>query len=88
MSALTPATKTELKFGTHRILLYRFTTVTHGDTWASGLNNVCTQPAFFGNSNGSPGGQTTIGVNVIYSAGTVTFQTGSDTLALDLLVIY
>jgi hypothetical protein len=90
MSAILPTTKFELKVGPHRMIVLRFPTVSDGDTWASGLNKVCTQPALFCNTQGEPSAQGNVGTVATFLAsdGSVTFDTGTDGLATDLMVIY
>lgn len=87
MSAITPSIKTEMKFGPRRMILARFAAASDGDTWASGLNSIGSNPFFVAGGIGNPATQGSAGVHVEYATGTVTFRPGTDALGVDLLII-
>lgn len=88
MAARTPAYLFEGKIGPKRLIFARFTTANDGDTWATGLNTyVGSTPLFFATGIGNPSTQGSAGVHVEYSAGTLTFRSGEDSLGVDLMVV-
>jgi hypothetical protein len=90
MTAITPATVTEIKgAGPHKILIARFSTCSDNDTWASGLQGLTATPIFIAGPRGDPGTQAAAGCNIDFTlaTGAVTFHPGTDSLALDLMVI-
>jgi hypothetical protein len=86
MAARTPAYKKEFKLGAGRIIVYHFTEVDDGDTWASGYGNLTTSPMFATAWLGNPATQTSAGGHIAYSSGTVTFYPSTDDLGCDLTV--
>lgn len=89
MAPITPAYAKEVKVGVGRMVAVHFTTVSDGDTWASGLQALSTKPFFLQGNLGDPGTQAAGGGNVDFNttSGAVTFHPSTDSLGLDLLVI-
>lgn len=76
MSALTPTTIIRENVGSLTLLIFPFTTVTDGDTYASGLGgNVVSYNVF---TTANPTTQTSAGVAATNSNGTFTFYPGED----------
>jgi len=78
MAAITPSTVTRVNLGSANMVIAQFTTVSDTDTWASGIPAVAGQ---WTHGNGNPSTQASAGVDSTFSAGTVTFYPGENSLA-------
>lgn len=85
MAAQTAASVIRESLGSVTLLVYTFTSVADGDTFASGLGtNVV---SFQGQTNGNPVTQASAGNGVTNSSGNFTFYPGEDSLGLILWVL-
>lgn len=84
MAAITPTTVDRQNFGSANLFVAKFSTVSTGDTWASGIT---TTPAYwFGQLTTVQSTQTSGGINIAFSGGTFTFNPSEDGKALTLIV--
>lgn len=84
MAAITPATITKNTAGNQTEIIAKFSTVSDGDTWASGLGSRVI--AFIDQVTADPTTNTSAGCNVTESSGTFTFYPGVDALTHTLFV--
>jgi hypothetical protein len=80
MPALTPTLVRNENAGTERKVLARFASVDDGDTWASNIKGITHVVPV------DKTGTTTAGVAASFSGTTITFKTGTNGKAVDLLV--
>lgn len=80
MSAKTPDSTIKVGLGDVKLMAYTFssTTISDGDTFASGLGTKIVGTPWFASSF-DPSTQGSAGVNVENSSGTITFRPGEDT---------
>lgn len=81
MAAITPATVQRISVGSAIEVVATFTTVSDGDTWASGVAAIVDKHC---DMNGNPGTQASAGFGSTFSGGTFTFYPGEDALPMRL----
>lgn len=87
MAAITPATVVEVNLGGTRLLICKFTAMSTGDTWTSGVKGVL---AHWADATSQQATQASAGVNATLttaSTGVFTFKPGEDAVAATLFVI-
>jgi len=75
MAAVTPSNVTRVSLGSGTLVVATFTTVTDGDTWASGIPAIVTK---WIDDNSNPATQASVGVASTFSGGTFTFYPAED----------
>lgn len=84
MAAITPSNVTRVSLGSANLVVASFTTVSDGDTWASGIGSIVSK---WTDMNGNPGTQASAGFASTFSGGTFTFYPGENSLAFTLHAI-
>lgn len=85
MAAQSAATVIRESLGSLTLIIYTFTSVADGDTFASGMGmNIL---SFQGQVNGNTVTQASAGINLTNSSGSFTFYPGEDSLPLILWVL-
>lgn len=84
MSAITPTNVTRVSLGSGTLVVATFSTVSDGDTWASGIAAIVSK---WIDENRNPTTQASAGFASTFSGGTFTFYPGEDSLAFRLNVV-
>lgn len=84
MAAITPATINRVSLGSANLVIANFTTVSDGDTWASGIAAVLGK---WTDHNEDPTTQGSVGIASTFSAGTFTFYPAEDVAAFTLYAV-
>lgn len=84
MAAITPTNVTRVGLGSATMVVATFTTVSDGDTWASGISAIT---AKWADVNSNPTTQASAGFASTFSGGTFTFYPGEDAIAFKLHAI-
>lgn len=84
MAAITPTSVTRVSLGSATMVVATFSTVSDGDTWASGISAITTK---WTDMNANPSTQASAGFASTFSGGTFTFYPGEDSLAFRLHAI-
>ncbi len=84
MSAIVPTNVQRVSLGSATLVIATFTTVSDGDTWASGISAIVTK---WCDHNANPTTQASVGIASNFSAGTFTFYPAEDTAAFRLHAI-
>jgi len=83
MAAITPTNVNRVSLGSANLVVADFTTVSDGDTWASGIASIVAKSV---DMNGNPTTQASAGFASTFSGGTFTFYPGENSLPFTLLV--
>lgn len=75
MAAVTPSGVVRVSLGSANLVVATFTTVSDGDTWASGMAAIVGK---WMDDNSNPATQASVGVASTFSAGTFTFFPAED----------
>ena len=84
MAAVTPSNVVRVNLGSANLVVASFTTVTDGDTWASGIPSIVGK---WMDDNSNPATQASVGVASTFSAGTFTFYPAEDGTPCTLFVV-
>lgn len=79
MAAIVPTNITRVSLGSSTLVVATFSTVSDGDTWASGIPAIVSKLI---DVNGNPSTQTSAGIASTFSAGTFTFYPGENSLPM------
>ncbi len=79
MAAIVPTNVQRVSLGSATKVIATFSTVSDGDTWASGVAAILDK---FCDMNGNPSTQASAGIASTFSAGTFTFYPGEDALPM------
>lgn len=85
MAVQTAATTIRENLGSVTLLIFNFTSVADGDTFASGLGSNIV--GFWAGTDGNPVTQASAGNGVTNSSGNFSFFPGENSLGLDLFVL-
>lgn len=84
MSAITPTGITKVSLGSANMVVATFSTVSDGDTWASGIGSIVTK---WTDHNADPATQASVGIASTFSGGTFTFFPAENSAAFRLHVV-
>lgn len=84
MAAIVPTNTRKVNMGSDSLVIATFTTVSDGDTWASGVSAIVSK---WVDMNGNPTTQASAGFASTFSAGTFTFYPGENALPFTLYFI-
>lgn len=84
MAAITPTNVTRVNLGSANLVVASFTTVSDGDTWASGISAIVGK---WVDCNSNPSTQASAGMASTFSGGTFTFYPGENAIAFTLYAI-
>lgn len=84
MAAITPTNVNRISVGSANLVVADFTTVSDGDTWASGIASIAGK---WVDMNGNPTTQASAGFASTFSGGTFTFYPGENSLPFTLYAI-
>jgi len=84
MAAITPSNVVRVNLGSANMVVATFTTVSDGDTWASGIASIVGK---WVDCNSNPSTQASAGMASVFSAGTFTFYPGEDAIAFTLYAV-
>lgn len=84
MAAITPATVQRINMGSINLVRASFTTVSDGDTWASGISAIAGK---WTDHNADPSTQASVGIASTFSSGTFTFYPAENSAAFVLYAL-
>lgn len=84
MAAITPTNVTRVNLGSGNLVVASFTTVSDGDTWASGISAITGK---WTDHNANPTTQASVGIASTFSAGTFTFYPAENSAAFTLYAV-
>lgn len=84
MAAITPTNVSRVSLGSGNLVVADFSTVSDGDTWASGIAVITGK---WIDMNGNPSTQTSAGIASTFSGGTFTFYPAENSLPFTLYAI-
>lgn len=84
MAAITPTNVNRVSLGSGNLVIADFTTVSDGDTWASGIAAISGK---WTDHNDNPTTQASVGIASTFSAGTFTFYPAEDGAAFTLYAV-
>ena len=84
MAAITPSNVNRVNLGSANLVIADFTTMSDGDTWASGISAIMGK---WVDHNDNPTTQASTGIASTFSGGTFTFYPGEDVTPATLFAI-
>lgn len=87
MAALTPTLTVRESLGSVTMMVYKFSSIADGDTFASALGTNVIDPCYWLVGQGNPATQASSGRDCTNSSGNFTFYPGEDSLQGSLFVL-